>query len=166
MRFFAPSVGFEPTHPAPEASALSPELRGQGACSVAADYLPLTMRCVPKVLVVDDDPSIQRLVSLTFEMEGWTVVIADDGIAGLAAAKLESPDAILLDVMMPKMDGLSVASELKSDPDTSRIPVVLLSAKAQAGDLGAGMATGADEYITKPFDPLELLERVTALVER
>jgi DNA-binding response OmpR family regulator len=120
---------------------------------------------VPKVLVVDDDPSIQRLVSLTFEMEGWTVVIADDGIAGLAAARKEHPDAILLDVMMPKMDGLQVAAELKSHPDTSRIPVVLLSAKAQAGDLGAGMATGADEYITKPFDPLELLDRVTALVE-
>ena len=119
---------------------------------------------MPKVLVVDDDPSIQRLVVMTFEMEGWEVVIADDGIAGLAAARSQKPDAILLDVMMPKMDGLSVASELKADPDTSRIPVVLLSAKAQAGDLGAGMAAGADEYITKPFDPLELLDRVAALI--
>ncbi len=121
---------------------------------------------MPKVLVVDDDPSIQRLVVLTFEMEGWEVVVADDGVAGLAAAKTESPDAILLDVMMPKMDGLSVATELKSDPETSSIPVVLLSAKAQAGDLGAGMATGADEYITKPFDPLELIDVVNGLIGR
>jgi len=121
---------------------------------------------VPKVLVVDDDPSIQRLVVMTFEMEGWEVVIADDGIAGLAAARDSAPDAILLDVMMPKMDGLTVAAELKGDPETARIPLVLLSAKAQAGDLGAGMATGADEYITKPFDPLELLDRVTALIAR
>lgn len=120
---------------------------------------------VPKVLVVDDDPSIQRLVSLTFEMEGWEVAIAEDGVAGLAAARSVAPDAILLDVMMPKMDGLAVAAALKSDPTTARIPVILLSAKAQAGDLGAGLATGADEYVTKPFDPLDLLDRVTALVE-
>lgn len=124
------------------------------------------MRGVPKVLVVDDDPSIQRLVVLTFEMEGWEVVIADDGLAGLAAAKKEAPDAILLDVMMPKMDGLTVATELKSDPETSSIPVVLLSAKAQAGDLAAGTATGADEYMTKPFDPLELIDVVNGLVGR
>ncbi len=121
---------------------------------------------MPKVLVVDDDPSIQRLVSLTFEMEGWQVAIAEDGVAGLKAAKDVAPDAILLDVMMPKMDGLAVAAELKADPATSSIPVILLSAKAQAADLGAGMATGADEYITKPFDPLELLERVAALVNK
>ncbi len=121
---------------------------------------------MPKVLVVDDDPSIQRLVVLTFEMEGWEVVIADDGLAGLAAAKKEAPDAILLDVMMPKMDGLTVATELKSDPETSSIPVVLLSAKAQAGDLAAGTATGADEYMTKPFDPLELIDVVNGLVGR
>lgn len=109
---------------------------------------------------------IQRLLQVNFEMEGWQVVIADDGLAGLEAARRERPDAILLDVMMPKMDGLTVAAELKGDPATASIPVVLLSAKAQAGDLGAGMATGADEYITKPFDPLELLDRVTALIER
>jgi DNA-binding response OmpR family regulator len=121
---------------------------------------------MPKVLVVDDDPVIQRLLQVNFEMEGWQVIIADDGVAGLEAAKTQSPDAILLDVMMPKMDGLSVAAELKADPATAAIPVVLLSAKAQAGDLGAGMAAGADEYITKPFDPLELLDRVTALIER
>ena len=124
------------------------------------------MRDVPrKVLVVDDDPVIQRLLQVNFEMEGWKVVIADDGVAGLEAARKEKPDCILLDVMMPKKDGLTVAAELKADPDTAHIPVVLLSAKAQAGDLGAGMATGADEYITKPFDPLELLDRVIALIE-
>jgi DNA-binding response OmpR family regulator len=116
-------------------------------------------------LVVDDDPVIQRLLQVNFEMEGWKVVIADDGVAGLTAARTEDPDCILLDVMMPKKDGLTVAAELKADPDTANIPVILLSAKAQAGDLGAGMAAGADEYITKPFDPLELLEVVRRLIE-
>lgn len=120
---------------------------------------------VRKVLVVDDDPVIQRLLQVNFEMEGWKVVIADDGVAGLTAARSEKPDCILLDVMMPKKDGLTVAAELKADPDTAGIPVILLSAKAQAGDLGAGLATGADEYITKPFDPLELLEVVQRLID-
>ena len=127
--------------------------------------LPAYDAGVPKVLVVDDDPVIQRLLQVNFEMEGWQVVIADDGVAGLAAARAEMPDAILLDVMMPKKDGLTVAAELKADPETAGIPVVLLSAKAQAGDLGAGLDAGADEYITKPFDPLELLDRVIALIE-
>ena len=114
----------------------------------------------------DDDPVIRRLLQLDWAVEGWEVVIADDGVAGLAAARREAPDAILLDVMMPKMDGLAVAAELKNDPATAKIPVVLLSAKAQANDVAAGSAAGADEYITKPFDPLELLDRVVALISK
>ena len=116
------------------------------------------------MLVVDDDPVIQKLLQFNFEMEGWTVLVADDGEAGLAMARAERPDAVLLDVMMPRLDGLAVAAALKGDVDTAHIPVVLLSAKAQATDIGDGIATGADAYITKPFDPLELLERVTALI--
>jgi len=119
---------------------------------------------MPTVLVVDDDPVIQKLLQFNFEMEGWTVIVADDGEAGLAMARSERPDAVLLDVMMPKLDGLAVATALKGDDDTSSIPIVLLSAKAQATDIGDGMATGADAYVTKPFDPLELLERVAALI--
>jgi DNA-binding response OmpR family regulator len=93
------------------------------------------------------------------------VLLADDGEAGLAMARAEHPDAMLLDVMMPKLDGLAVATALKGDAATKGIPIILLSAKAQATDIGDGMATGADAYITKPFDPLDLLERVTALID-
>jgi CheY-like chemotaxis protein len=117
------------------------------------------------VLVVDDDPVIQKLLQVNFEMEGYSVITASDGEEGLARAQSERPDAIVLDVMMPKMDGLEVARRLKGDPDTQGIPIVLLSAKAQQTDIQAGSATGADEYLTKPFDPLELLQRVESLID-
>jgi DNA-binding response OmpR family regulator len=118
------------------------------------------------VLVVDDDPVIQKLLQVNFEMEGYRVITASDGVEGLETARRERPDAIVLDVMMPKMDGLEVARTLKAADDTKAIPIVLLSAKAQQADLQAGQDTGADEYLTKPFDPLELLQRVATLISR
>ena len=118
------------------------------------------------VLVVDDDPVIQKLLQVNFEMEGYSVITAGDGEEGLARAQAEHPDAIVLDVMMPKMDGLEVARRLKGDPVTEGIPIILLSAKAQQADIQAGTATGAEEYLTKPFDPLELLQRVGDLIAR
>jgi DNA-binding response OmpR family regulator len=117
------------------------------------------------VLVVDDDPVIVKLLQVNFEMEGYNVLTAGDGEEGLGRARAEKPDVVLLDVMMPKMDGLAVAQALKADAETATIPIVLLSAKAQAADVQAGRDV-ADEYITKPFDPLELLERVGRLVGR
>ena len=127
-----------------------------------------TLRRMPDatVLVVDDDPVIQKLLQVNFEMEGYNVITASDGLEGLETARREHPDAIVLDVMMPKMDGLEVARTLKADDDTKSIPIVLLSAKAQQADLQAGQDTGADEYLTKPFDPLELLQRVATLINR
>jgi DNA-binding response OmpR family regulator len=116
------------------------------------------------VLVVDDDPVIQKLLQVNFEMEGYNVVTASDGAEGLERARSEHPDIVILDVMMPKMNGLEVASILKSDSATAGIPIILLSAKAQEADVQAGRQTGADDYVTKPFDPLELLERVARLV--
>jgi len=116
------------------------------------------------VLVVDDDPVIQKLLQVNFEMEGYNVVTASDGAEGLERARSEHPDIVILDVMMPKMNGLEVASTLKSDSATAGIPIILLSAKAQEADVQAGRQTGADDYFTKPFDPLELLERVARLV--
>lgn len=118
------------------------------------------------VLVVDDDPVIQKLLQVNFEMEGYSVITAGDGEEGLAKAQAEHPAAVVLDVMMPKMDGLEVARRLKADPDTQGIPIILLSAKAQQADIQAGTATGAEEYLTKPFDPLELLQRVGELIAR
>ena len=115
------------------------------------------------VLVVDDDPVIVKLLQVNFEMEGYHVITAGDGEEGLARARADQPDIVLLDVMMPKMDGLQVATALKGDPATNAIPILLLSAKAQAADVQAGKDV-ADDYITKPFDPLELLERVSQLL--
>ncbi len=118
------------------------------------------------MLVVDDDPVIQKLLQVNFEMEGYTVLTAGDGEEGLERARADHPDVIVLDVMMPKMNGLEVADALKADGGTAKIPIVLLSAKAQEADIQAGKATGADDYVTKPFDPLDLLDRVATLVHR
>jgi DNA-binding response OmpR family regulator len=118
---------------------------------------------VTKVLVVDDDPVIVRLLRVNFEMEGYEVATAADGVEGMAAVRAERPDVIVSDIMMPKLDGLGFAAALKSDPVLARIPIVLLSAKAQNADIDAGLDI-ADDYVTKPFDPLELLDRVAALL--
>jgi DNA-binding response OmpR family regulator len=116
------------------------------------------------ILVVDDDPVIQKLLSVNFEMEGYRVVTAGDGEEGLQKVANDRPDIILLDVMMPRMDGVEVVRRLKGDEATAAIPVILLSAKAQANDISGGLDAGADDYITKPFDPLELLDKVAALL--
>ena len=117
------------------------------------------------VLVVDDDPVIVNLLQVNFEIEGYEVLAATGGEAGLAQARIGHPDVIVLDVMMPGIDGLEVARRLRSEADTRSIPIILLSAKAQNQDIQAGLAV-ADEYITKPFEPLELLERVATVIAR
>lgn len=117
-----------------------------------------------RVLVVDDDPVIQNLLRVNFEMEGYEVIIASDGVEGLERVRNDHPHVVVCDIMMPRMDGLTVAREMKADPATAHIPILLLSAKAQQADVRAGEDAGADEYVTKPFDPLSLLERVEALL--
>jgi CheY-like chemotaxis protein len=116
------------------------------------------------VLVVDDDPVIVDLLRVNFEIEGYDVLTATGGEAGLAQASEFHPDVVVLDVMMPGIDGLEVARRLRQDPMTKDIPIILLSAKAQANDVQAGLAV-ADEYVTKPFEPLDLLERVGRAVQ-
>jgi len=120
----------------------------------------------PTVLVVEDDPTILTLLEVNFEMEGFVVLTAEDGEAGFAVAKEAKPDVIVSDVMMPKMSGLELVQALRGHSATKRIPVVLLSAKAQGTDVRNGLESGADDYVTKPFEPLDLIDRVNAVLLR
>ena len=120
----------------------------------------------PKVLVIDDDPVIVELLRVNFEIEGFDVVVAADGPEGLARAASTKPDVILSDIMMPRMDGLEVVTKLKTGASTRHIPVILLSAKAQNAEVQQGLDAGADDYVTKPFDPLELIDRVNAVMAK
>ena len=119
-----------------------------------------------KVLLVEDDPVILRLLEVNFDLEGFVTVLARDGAEGIELARSERPDIVISDIMMPNVSGLELVTTLKGDPDTEGIPIILLSAKAQSGDLKAGMEVGADDYVTKPFEPLDLVDRVRALIER
>src|SRR5688572_12801564 len=120
----------------------------------------------PTVLVVEDDPVILRLLEVNFELEGFGVVLAHDGAEGIEMARSHRPDVIISDIMMPRTSGLELLTTLKGDPATKEIPIILLSAKAQTSDLKTGMDAGADDYVTKPFEPLDLVERVNALLAR
>jgi DNA-binding response OmpR family regulator len=121
---------------------------------------------MPKVLVVDDDPVIVELLRVNFEIEGFEVVSAADGWQGLDRVRADRPDVVLSDIMMPHMDGLEFVTRLKADRETQSVPVILLSAKAQNVEVQLGMDAGADDYVTKPFDPLELIDRVYATLAR
>jgi DNA-binding response OmpR family regulator len=118
------------------------------------------------VLVIDDDPVILELLRVNFEIEGFDVICATDGEEGLKRAQTDRPDAVISDIMMPRRDGLQLLADLKSDPSTEDLPVILLSAKAQKNEVQQGLDMGADDYITKPFDPLELIDRLNAVMTR
>ena len=118
------------------------------------------------VLVVDDDPVILRLLDVNFEMEGFTVVRASDGAEGLERAREVLPDVVVLDVMMPRMTGHEVATALRSDERTASIPIIFVTARAQSSDVERGMELGVDDYVTKPFDPLDLIARVNTVLAR
>ena len=116
-----------------------------------------------RVLVVDDDDVIRQLITVNLELEGFEVATAVDGQDCLDRVKDVRPDVITLDVMMPRLDGWEAASRLRADPATAGIKVVLLSARAQEADLERGSRIGVDAYLTKPFDPDELIEVVRRL---
>jgi len=116
-----------------------------------------------RALVVDDDAMIVKLQSMILERAGFDVVTASNGQEGLDQAAATHPDVVLLDVMMPGIDGLEVTRRLKADAATKAIPVILVSARTGMEDIDAGRAAGADEYVKKPFDPddlVDLLERL------
>jgi DNA-binding response OmpR family regulator len=116
-----------------------------------------------RVLVVDDDPIILELLVLNLELEGHDVVTASDGRQALDRAQDADPDLVLLDIMMPEIDGFEVCERLRADPATASLPVVFLSARAHEADLVRGTKVGADAYVTKPFDPMELMELIARL---
>jgi DNA-binding response OmpR family regulator len=119
-----------------------------------------------KILLVEDDTSAIRITSYKFEQSGYEVLVALNGLEGVKKAHDDEPDLIILDVMLPGLDGFQVCRQLKSDSQTARIPILMVSAKAQKVDVSTGLKVGADDYVTKPVDLSKLVDRVESLLAR
>jgi CheY-like chemotaxis protein len=167
-----PPAGFEPAHPPPEGGALSPELRGRGTAPGyqegprgmrdAASVAGMAGR-TPRVLVVDDEAVIRQLIVINLELEGFEVHQAADGLDALDKAREVDPDVVTLDVMMPGLDGWATAQRLRADPSTRRARIVFISARTRPADVDRGLSLGAEAYLTKPFDPEDVIETVRRL---
>jgi DNA-binding response OmpR family regulator len=120
----------------------------------------------PVILAADDDPDIRELVAFRLERAGYTVLQAADGEEALALALEHTPDLAVLDVMMPKMDGFELVRRLRAEEATKRMPIIMLTARAQDSDVEEGFESGADDYLRKPFSPQELRARVQAILGR
>ena len=121
---------------------------------------------VQKILIVEDEPDVAELVSFNLERAGFSTLTAHDGIAALDRAWSEDPDLIILDLMLPGKDGFAVFKELRRDSRTNTTPVIMLTARAQTEDRIKGLEAGADDYLTKPFSPKELLLRTQSVLRR
>lgn len=119
-----------------------------------------------KVLIIEDEKDILKVLEYNLEKEGFRTLLCRNGEEGLDWARKELPDLILLDLMLPGLDGLEVCRELKREPKTSAIPIIMLTAKAQETDKVAGLELGADDYVTKPFSVRELIARVKVVLRR
>lgn len=119
-----------------------------------------------RILVVDDDPNALRLIGYALQRQGYNIIAAQSGQEAIVRAQSEKPDLIILDVMMPTMDGYQVLRQLRTNPSTARVPVILFTAKSQVDDKLAGFKAGADDYLIKPVTPAELIARVKALLLR
>lgn len=124
------------------------------------------MQTQTKVLIVDDEDNIRELVKFHIEKEGYLTVEAADGLEAIEKVNTEQPDLIILDLLLPGLDGLGVCRQLKSNKQTSGIPIIMLTAKQEEIDMVLGFELGADDYITKPFSPRALLARVKAVLRR
>jgi len=127
---------------------------------------PVPDRGEVRVLVIDDEAPIRLLCRVNLEAEGMSVLEAADGPSGLEKARAEAPDVVLLDVMMPGLDGWRVAEELLEDPATSSIPIVFLTARAELRDRARGLDLGGLDYVTKPFNPVDLAPLIRDLIAR
>ncbi len=119
-----------------------------------------------KILVVDDEPTIVRLMEFILARQGHEMIVAVNGEEALEKIKTHQPDLVLLDIMMPRIDGYEVAQKLRADPQTAALPIIMLSAKAQDEDIRRGVEVGVDEYITKPFTPDHLVHVVSQYLGR
>ena len=120
----------------------------------------------PKILVVDDEPEAVELLEFNLKQAGFSVIAATDGAQALNKARSALPSLIVLDLMLPEIDGLEVCKMLRRDPATARIPIIMLTAKAAEIDRIIGLELGADDYITKPFSPRELVLRIKKVLQR
>lgn len=121
------------------------------------------MVLIPKrILIVEDDPSVLRATSYILEKEGYEVISAQNGLEGLKKARESGPDLLILDVMLPGIDGFEICHSLRGEPQTAQLPILMFSAKGQDSDKATGLKMGADEYITKPVDREVLLNKVAA----
>lgn len=118
------------------------------------------------ILIVEDEREIRDLLDHYFRKEGFRTLLAPDGETGLSRARAEKPDLVVLDILLPKLDGLEVLRELRRDRDLARIPVLMLSAKGEETDRVVGLELGADDYLPKPFSPREVVARVKAILRR
>lgn len=119
-----------------------------------------------KILIVEDEEDIAQLVKLYLEKDGFRTGTAKTGIEGLRLIKSDRPDMVILDLMLPEMDGLEICKKIRNAPDTALLPVLMLTAKAEESDTIIGLELGADDYVTKPFSPKVLVTRVKALLRR
>src|SRR4030042_1748400 len=119
-----------------------------------------------KILVIEDDPATSRLVDYSLRHEGYQVIAASNGLEGLRKARSESPDMVILDVMLPGMDGFEICHRLRSEPATAQLPILMFSAKAQEIDKDTGIKVGADDSLTKPSPPAEIVSRVEKLLAK
>lgn len=121
---------------------------------------------MPSLLIIEDEDNIIQLLKYNFEKEGFHVLLASDGEIGAQTALKKKPDLILLDLMLPKLDGLEVCKILRQNRETAHIPIIMLTAKSEELDKIIGLELGADDYVSKPFSPKELLARIKALLRR
>ncbi len=119
-----------------------------------------------KILVIEDDLASLRLTQYMLEHKGYEVLIATNGLEGLKKARNEAPDLVILDVMLPGIDGFEICHRLRAEPPTAKIPILMLSAKSREVDLETGLKMGADIYITKPADPARILASIEALLSQ
>lgn len=119
-----------------------------------------------KILIIEDDPAISRLVDYSLKHEGYDVVAATNGLEGIRKAQYEAPDLVILDVMLPGMDGFEICHRLRAESETSQLPILMFSAKAQEIDKDTGLKVGADDYLPKPAAPAEIVNRVEKLLAK